>query len=133
MKDEQLRLQTLLLRAQLERTQLKRDAQRLAHHVSPEELSSRLVGAGSQALADVLPSMPTLFDLLRKYPGLSVSVAKSLLKLASSSNKWVATLALGLSSWFVYHRFQERQDFQQKTEEPSADTSNVGGASRPIE
>lgn len=108
MKDEQLRLQTLLLRAQLERVQLKKDAYKLIQQVSPEHLSSRLVGAGSQALADVLPSMPTLFDILRKYPGLSVSVAKSLLRLASSPNKWVAMVALGLSSWFVYHRFQEQ-------------------------
>lgn len=109
MKDEQLRLQSLLLRAQLERVQLKRDAQQLAQQVSPEVLSSKLVGAGSQALADMLPSMPTLFDFLRKYPGLSIRVAKSLLHLASSSNKWVAMVALGVSSWFVYHRFQEKK------------------------
>lgn len=109
-EQQMLQLQALVLNAQLERIQLKKDLQKLAQHASPEALSSRLVGAGSQALADVLPSMPTFFNFLRKYPGLSVSIAKTLLRTASSSNKWVAAIALGLSSWFVYHRFQENKD-----------------------
>lgn len=116
------RLQVLLMRAQLDRMQLKNDVQRLSKQLSPESLSSKVVGTVSQSIADILPSMPTLFDLLRKYPGFSVSVAKSLLQLASSQNKWVATIALGLSSWFVYHRFQENSG---ELEQSSADKQEV--------
>ncbi len=105
-----LEMQALLLKAQLDRVQLKQATQRFQENLQPEVIKDAIVSAGSQKVAGLLPSVPAAFDLLQKYPGLSFSIAKSLMRVAQARSGLVKTLALGAASWFIYNRFQKKDD-----------------------
>lgn len=107
-EQQQLEVQTLLLKAQLDREQLKQATMQLQHSLKPETIKSNIVNAGSQTIANVMPSVPLAFDFLQRHPGLSLSIAKALMRLARTRSSVVRTLALGAASWFVYNRFQQK-------------------------
>ncbi|MDY3330475.1 MAG: hypothetical protein SOX43_00765 [Pelistega sp.] len=109
-EQQQLQIQTLLLKAQLDRVQLKQATQQLQQNLKPATIKANIVSAGSQTFANVLPTVPAAFDFLQKYPGLSLSIAKGLMRLARTRSGIVRTIALGAASWFVYNRFQKKDE-----------------------
>lgn len=106
-QDVPLEIQLLLAKAQLDRFQLKKACRQFQENLNVDTIKNNVVQAGAQAFTNILPSAPAVFDILQKYPSLSFSIAKTLLRIAGTKTGILKTLAIGVASWFIYNRFQK--------------------------
>lgn len=105
--DKDLALQALLAKAHVDRLQVKTDLHHLKEGLTPEAIKSGVVNAGAQAFAGAMPQANNAFRYLHRYPGLSLGIAKMLLRLTEADNVIIRTFGLGAASWFIYNRYKK--------------------------
>ena len=105
--DDDLALQALLTKAHIDRLQVKADWHHLKQGLTPEAIKANVVNTGANAFADMMPKANSVFHYLQKYPGLSLGIAKTLLRLTKVDNAIIRTVGLGVASWFIYNRFKK--------------------------
>lgn len=98
--------EALIAKASLERKALHTQWQVVRETTRPAAVRSELVRLGTEKVYRALPDAAGAFSLLQRYPTLSVRLAKTLLAVATSSNRYVKPVALGLASWYIYKRFK---------------------------